>query len=200
MSRINSFIKTTILGGSLIVLPIVIWILVFKWLFEFVFDKVKPITDLILKTSGMQEFAASILAIILILLTFFLIGLLIKTKLGQYSFEIIEPRILARIPLYKIIKETVLQLIGSNKTLFKHVALVSLFGNDTLTTAFVTDEHENGYYTVFIPPGPAPTAGFIFHVKKENVHIINYPVDKAMKSIISIGVGSKELLSLYKTK
>jgi uncharacterized membrane protein len=182
------------------VLPIVIWILVFKWLFEFVFDKVKPITDLILKTSGMQEFAASILAIILILLTFFLIGLLIKTKLGQYSFEIIEPRILARIPLYKIIKETVLQLIGSNKTLFKHVALVSLFGNDTLTTAFVTDEHENGYYTVFIPPGPAPTAGFIFHVKKENVHIINYPVDKAMKSIISIGVGSKELLSLYKTK
>jgi len=84
--------------------------------------------------------------------------------------------------------------MGSNKKLFKQVALVKLFGNDTMLTAFITDNHEDGSFTVFVPSGPAPTAGFIYHLKKEYVHPIDYPVEKAMKTIFSLGAGSKEMI------
>ena len=195
MDKIKSFFKTTLLGGVLVVLPIVILILVFRWLYEFIADKIKPLTYILLETAKLQEFVASGLAIIIILLSFFVVGLIIKTRLGQYSFEQLELRFLTKLPLYNIIKETILQLVGTEKKLFKHVALVNLFGNETRVTAFITDEHDDGSYTVFVPSGPAPTAGFVYHLTGNNVQIVNYPIDKAMRTIFSVGAGSKELLS-----
>ena len=195
MDKIKSFFKTTLLGGVLVVLPIVILILVFRWLYEFIADKIKPLTYILLETAKLQEFFASVIAITIILLSFFVVGLIIKTRLGQYSFEQLELRFLTKLPLYNIIKETILQLVGTEKKLFKHVALVNLFGNETRVTAFITDEHDDGSYTVFVPSGPAPTAGFIYHLTGNNVQIVNYPIDKAMRTIFSVGAGSKELLS-----
>ena len=198
MNKIKSFLKTTMLGGVLVVLPIVILILVFKWLYEFVADKIKPLTYLLSETVKLQEFVASALALILILLTFFLVGLLVKTRLGRFSIEKLETKFLSKLPLYKFIKETILQLVSNEKNLFKNVALVKLFGNETRVTAFITDEHDDGSYTVFVPSGPAPTAGFIYHLTRNNVQIVNYPIDKAMRTIFSVGLGSKELLILSK--
>ena len=195
MDKIKSFFKTTLLGGVLVVLPIVILILVFRWLYEFIADKIKPLTYILLETAKLQEFVASVLAITVILLSFFVVGLIVKTRLGQYSFEQLELRFLTKLPLYNIIKETILQLVGTEKKLFKHVALVNLFGNETRVTAFITDEHDDGSYTVFVPSGPAPTAGFIYHLKADSVQKVNYPIDKAMRTIFSVGAGSKELLS-----
>ena len=195
MNKIRSFLKTTMLGGVLVVLPLVILILVFRWLYEFIADKIKPITYLLLETAKLQEFVASLLALILILLSFFVVGLLVKTRLGQFSIEKLEIKFLMKLPLYKFIKETVLQLVGTEKNLFKSVALVNLFGNETRVTAFVTEEHDDGSYTVFVPPGPAPTAGFVYHLTGKNVQIVDYPIDKAMRTIFSVGAGSKELLS-----
>jgi uncharacterized membrane protein len=200
LDSIKAFVKTTLLGGTLIVLPVVILISVFGWLYEFMSDKVKPLTYLLSETVQRQEVLASVLALIIILLTFFIVGLIVKTRFGRYSFEYIEQKFLFRLPLYKIIKDTTLQLLGSNKTLFKSVALVKLFGSDTRMTAFITEEHDDGSFTVFIPSGPAPTAGFIYHVSKENVQKINYPTDKAMKTIFSLGAGSKELLESVDSK
>jgi uncharacterized membrane protein len=195
LEKIKSFVKTTLLGGALIVLPIVILLLVFNWLYEFIADKIKPLTYVISETAKLQEFYSTLLAIIIILLVFFLVGIIVKTRLGRFSFEFIELKFLSKLPLYRIIKETTLQLVGSEKTLFKYVALVNLFGSKACMTAFVTDEHDDGSCTVFVPSGPAPTAGFIYHLPGDKVQKINYPIDKAMKTIFSLGAGSKELLN-----
>ena len=199
MDSIKSFLKTTLLGGTLIVLPIVILILVFTWLYEFIVDKLRPITNIILETAKMQDFAAAALALSLILISFFLVGLIIRTNIGRIIFEFFEQKTLAKLPLYKIIKETTIQLMGSNRTLFKNVALVRLYGNDTQITSFVTEKHEDGSCTVFVPSGPVPSAGFIYHVKKENVQIVDYPIETAMKTVFSLGAGSKELLKSVKS-
>lgn len=196
MNAIKSFLKTTLIGGALVVLPIVILIFVFNWLYEFIEDKLRPITNIILETAKMQEFAAAVLALIIILLVFFLVGLMIQTKIGSIIFNSIEQNFLIKIPLYKIIKETTIQLMGNNRNLFKHVALVKLYDSDTRITAFVTEVHEDGSYTVFVPSGPAPTAGFIYHLKKESVQIVKYPIEKALKTIFSVGAGSSELIKI----
>jgi len=194
VKTLKSFIITTLLGGTLVVLPIVILISVFSWFYEFIVEKLRPITNIILESARMQDFAAAALALTLILICFFLVGLIVRTRMGVAIFEYIEQKTLTKIPLYKIIKGTTVQLIGNDKTLFKNVALVQLFGNDTQITAFVTDIHDDGSFTVFVPSGPVPTAGFIYHLKKENVQIVDYPIEKAMKTIFSLGAGSNELL------
>jgi uncharacterized membrane protein len=144
-----------------------------------------------------NEFVASFFAVVFIVLVFFLVGLLVKTEIGKVSFQAFEDKFLAKIFGYRIIKETVLQIFGEEKNVFKAVALVKLFGNETLMTAFVTDEHSDGSYTVFIPSGPAPTAGFVYHVQKEQITIIDIPVDQALRTILSLGAGSKKLIEQY---
>jgi uncharacterized membrane protein len=64
-------------------------------------------------------------------------------------------------------------------------------------TGFITDEHANDFYTVFVPTGPNPTNGFIFHVKAHQITEIDVSVEEAMKAIISVGAGSKNIVESY---
>jgi uncharacterized membrane protein len=64
-------------------------------------------------------------------------------------------------------------------------------------TAFITDTHQNGRYTVFVPTGPNPTSGLIFHIPQEYVHPVGVSVEAAMRSVIGCGAGSADLLNAY---
>lgn len=198
MEKIKSFFRTTLFGGFLVVLPVIVLFFVLGWLYESLFDKIRPITNLLIETARFSELIASITAVVFILVIFFIVGLIVQTKIGKYFVHVLEERLLKKIPLYKIIKETVIQLFGGEKMIFKAVALVKPFGNDTMITAFVTDESENGYTTVFVPSAPAPTGGYIYHIKNEFVIKIDYPIEQAMKTILSLGSGSKEFLNKLK--
>jgi uncharacterized membrane protein len=84
--------------------------------------------------------------------------------------------------------------------MFTSVALVNIFGTDTLVTAFITDEHADGSYTVFVPTGPNPTSGFMYHMKRKYVHKVDYPMEEAMRTVISCGSGSRKILDSYRRK
>jgi uncharacterized membrane protein len=195
MEKLKSFLKTTFFGGFLVVLPVIVLIFVLKWLYEVLIEKISPVTYLVVQTAKSSQLVSSLIAAVIILLLFFVVGLIVQTRLGRYVVEFFEKRFLKRVPLYRIIKETITQLFGGEKLLFRSVALVKPFGSDTMITAFVTDESPNGYTTVFVPSAPAPTGGYIYHIKSEYVIKIDYPVEQAMKTILSLGSGSKELLA-----
>jgi uncharacterized membrane protein len=194
MEKFKSFLKTSILGGVVVILPMFIFIMVFKWLFGWVTDIIQPLTNLIVTKSHMSEIIADALVIAVIVISCFIIGIIVKTKIGKFIHENLESRILKVAPGYGTIKEIVLQLIGK-KFPFSSVALVRIFENDTLVTAFITDSHADGSYTIFVPTAPNPTSGFICHVKGEYVQHIDIPIEEAMRSVITCGAGSKKILS-----
>ena len=197
MERIKAFIKTTLIGGIGIILPIVILVLVFSWLFRFVTRNIQPLTNLIFANQDSIGIFADVISIILIITVCFLVGVIVRTKLGHYIHDSIEKILLKKIPGYNIAKDTVEQFIGREEMPFSSVALVKLFDNDTLVTGFITDKHSNGSYTVFVPTGPNPTSGNIIHVKPENVFKVDISVEHAMKSIIACGAGSNKLIEKY---
>ena len=109
--------------------------------------------------------------------------------------SILESKIFLKAPGYMLIKETIFQFLGKSKPPFSSVALVQLFDNEVLATGFITDEHEDGMCTVFIPTGPNPTSGLIYHLPQRLVHPVRVPIEEAMRSIISCGAGSSTVLS-----
>jgi uncharacterized membrane protein len=197
MKKIKSFIKTTLLGGLVVILPVTIIAVVFRWLIVTVTDWIQPLTDLILRKSDMREFLADIIVIAVILLFCFAIGLMMKTAVARWVFNWLERRVLKIAPGYNMIKETINQFLGRKKSPFSSVALVRIFENRTMATAFVTDEHPDGSYTVFVPTGPNPTSGQIFHLQKEFVHPVDVGVDETMRSILSCGAGSTPLIQSH---
>ena len=128
-----------------------------------------------------------------ILLLFFFIGLTVRTELGSKLFNRIDKQWLSQLPFYSILRDTVQQFFGNKKMPFSQVVLVDVFNNDTLMTVFVTDEVTEDIYTVFVPTGPNPTNGFIFHVRKHQLTFLKVRPEEAMRMIIGVGTGSKTL-------
>ena len=198
MDRMKSLIKTSFLGGLTVILPVAILIFVFKWIFGVVARVVQPLTDLILIKSNLREIVADLLAVAIIITVCFIVGVIVKTQIGRFIHTSLENSILKFAPGYSLIKETVMQFLGRKKTPFSSVALVQVFGNETMLTAFITDEHSDGSYTVFVPTGPNPTSGNIYHLESRFVHQVDVPVEDAMRSIISCGAGSAMLIDAYR--
>jgi len=193
MDRFRAFIRTSLLGGIVVVLPTVLLIIIFNWLFDIVTDLIQPFTNLVRDNYQLPEFFADVVVMAIILVSCFVIGVTVKTKVGNFIHQSLENKILRIAPGYTMIKETVMHLFGGKQSPFSSVALVRIFDNDTLMTAFVTDRTEQNV-TVFVPTGPNPTSGLIYHLKPENVFPIDVPVEVAMRSIISCGAGSHELV------
>jgi uncharacterized membrane protein len=71
---------------------------------------------------------------------------------------------------------------------------VDIFNTGTLMTGFITDD-QGEIITVFVPTGPNPTSGLIYHLPRARVLKTNASVDSGMKSIISCGAGSAEVFA-----
>jgi len=198
MEKFKIFLRTSILGGTVVVLPVAILAFVFRWIFGFVTDLIQPLTNVVLKRSQVPEISADIFVVVLIVVGCFIIGVIVKTRLGGVLYHHIENRILKIAPGYSLIKETVVQILGSKTSPFSSVALAHVYGNDTLVSAFITDRHPDGSYTLFVPTAPNPTSGNVFHLKGEYVHPIKVSVEETMRSIISCGAGSTKLIEAYR--
>lgn len=201
MSRVKGttkFFKTTIVGGTVVLLPLILFYVLFSFLFYTISGIAKPLLGL----SDVHEafkypLLVDIFAFIFLVVLCFLVGLFVSTRTGQLWVNRIERNVLFKLPYYGTLREAVHQLLGnSNMNLFK-VVLVDLYGTDTLVTAFLTDESAGEYVTVFVPTGPNPTSGFIYHVKRNQIRLLDTKGEEAFRSIISVGTGSAPILNKY---
>jgi uncharacterized membrane protein len=198
MDKLKGFLKTSLLGGIVVILPVAILVSVSVWVFNLITGWIAPLTRLLIKDSQLNEFVAETLVILLILAACFFVGVLVRTRLGGFLYSLVEGRILKLAPGYSMIKDTVLQIFGNRReSPFSSVAVARIFCNDTRVTCFITDRHADGSYTLFVPTGPNPTSGLIYHLGAEYVQPVNVPIQDAMRSIISCGAGSAGLLKDY---
>ncbi|KPJ79151.1 MAG: hypothetical protein AMJ54_00385 [Deltaproteobacteria bacterium SG8_13] len=197
MARFKNFLKTSVLGGTSVIMPAVIFFFIFRWLFRWITDLIQPLTDIVTRKMPFPELAADLIVIALILSTCFIIGVIVRTKAGQFLHTSLENRILQIAPGYPMIKSIVGQFLGRQEQPFSKVALVQAFENDTLMTAFITERHADGSFSVFVPTGPNPTTGFIFHLQPQYVHPVKVSVEEAFRTVIGCGAGSSKLILKY---
>ncbi len=196
----EDFFKKTVLGGLVIVLPIAILAMGVRWLFRFVTDLIQPFTNLVVNTIGFPEVIGDVIVLAAMVALCFIVGWLVTTTGGSWFHKHFDDRLLRMAPGYRLVKDIVGQFFGdASKSPFANgeVALVRLFGeeNPTLVTAIVTSKHEDGRYTVFMPTGPNPTSGNIYHVKPSQVTLCpEINIEQAMRTIIACGAGTGDLL------
>ena len=196
LNKMIRYINTTLLGGVAALLPLALVFMVFRWVVNLIGKYLKPIVDFFTLHLNVDsqwiELAIYLIVMAAILIAFFSIGLIIQTRIGRFFNKVFEKKYLMKIPGYRIARETVMQFFGKNKSFFSEVVLVDIFNSGTLMTGFITDDH-GSYITVFVPTGPNPTSGNIYHVLKDRVTRTSTHVDEGMKSIISCGAGSAEI-------
>lgn len=194
--RFQRFLRTTLIGGVVALAPLTLIILLFRWVVNLIGRSLTPLVNTILQDpdpNPFVKFAIYLLTFSAVLLFFFIIGLVVRTRFVRF-LDRGEDRYLLKIPGYKLAKETVQQFFGKNRSFFKEVVLVDIYRTGTLMTGFITDD-QGDIISVFVPTGPNPTSGNIYHLQKDQVTRTTAPVDVGMKTIISCGAGSAEVFA-----
>ncbi len=196
MNSTFAMLRNNLLVGLAVLLPITIILVFLRWLYLTTTDLIRPLTEFVVARSGLGSWLADFIVIALIAVVLFVVGLVVRTRIGGFLLGAIEHGLFKNIPGYKLVKETVSQFVATDRpSPFSKVALVRLFGDEVSTTAFVTAEHDNGFYTVFVPTGPNPTSGLMFHVPADRVRILEgISVETAMRTVIGCGVGAQPIL------
>ncbi len=136
--------------------------------------------------------------IILTLLIVGLTGMLVRNVLGQQLLRYWEG-LLLRIPfvnsVYKGVKQVSDSLLSGSGNSFRKVLLVRYPHPQVWSLAFQTSipgevrrKLDDEYVAVFIPTTPSPVNGFYFFVRKADTIELDMTVDRALRTIVSMGV------------
>jgi uncharacterized membrane protein len=191
--RADMTFSSILLDGLYALLPIVIVLIIIKWLWQLIVSVIQPFIAVLFPEQSETRFSSAVITLIILFMLLYIIGIIVNTRTGRRHYLDIENSLFKKIPGYVTIKEMVTQIFGAKKASFSKVALVTTFQSDLQQIAFITDEQRDSY-TVFVPTGPNPTSGNIFIMPKNRVKIINVPVEAAMKTIIGCGTGSTVLI------
>ena len=195
MTGIRNFFINIFIGGFIVLLPVIIVFQILQWLYSIFEESSRPLNNYLVAEFSIDASLAIMFSLISVVIVFSVIGMIVRTLLGNSLYEVIERMILFRIPGYKTVKELTDQISGKQKGLFRKVALINVGHTGVSATGFIVDEIDELHSTVFIPCGPNPTTGFILHVKNEDITVVDVPVEKAMKTIIACGSGSSKIFS-----
>jgi len=196
-NRLRNFFRTTLIGGFVALAPLTLIILLFRWVINLIGRNLTPVVDRLIQDPDPNPYiklALYILTFAAIVIFFFLIGIVVRSRWFAFLNKA-EDRYLIKIPGYRLAKETVQQFFGKNRSFFREVVLVDIFNTGVLMTGFITDD-QGEIITVFVPTGPNPTSGNIYHMPRERVLKTTATVDTGMKSIISCGAGSQQVFEL----
>ena len=188
MKPIGEFIKSTIIGGLFVILPLGVLAMLVMKIVGMLLPLVSPIAKRLPHSLRFPVVIAQVLLFLACLVT----GLLAQTRAGQRAGNSLESAILNRIPGYSMVRSLTRRIRNVEESEKYAPAFVELEG--ALVPAFVVEKHMDGRYTVFVPSAPTPAVGAIYIIAKERVHLVDAPFLNAVKCVSSWGVGSAELL------
>jgi uncharacterized membrane protein len=187
MKQVIEFIKTTMLGGALIIVPAAAIVFLLAKVARGLKGALEPVAAEL--PPGIQvPYTIEIIAVVVIC---FLAGLLIRTRPGRWFGRIIERHVFDRVPGYALAKGLTGASVGGSAAPEMIPALVEM--EEGLVPALIIERHDDGYVTVFVPSPPVPTVGQAYIFASSKVHPVDVTLPKFIACITKWGIGSQEL-------
>ncbi len=198
----GSFFKKSLVGGLVVLLPLAILTVVFKWVYGVAAEFTSPIAKILINKFDWTPFTADLLGVAALVVFCFITGNFVTTRLGGLLWGWIENRIMSRLPGYRPIREIIAQLLGTDEnSVFSRgeVVRVWVYGRhvDISIMGIVTSKHEDGRVSIFMPTGPNPTTGFIYFADEALVtYHPEIKVEQFMKLVVACGAGTQHVFGL----
>ncbi len=192
MKSLMSFLKTSMIGGILFVVPLVLLVYLIVKVLTIFRKIVAPIADRIPIDSIGGLTMSRIIAVIILICLFVLVGILARTKLAVKLKEWIEDNILSIIPGYSLLKGVSESAVGQESKHLKDVVLVNM--EEFWQIGFLMDVIDDELNAVFIPGVPNPMAGDVIFVKNERLKVLDVSGLNALNLSKKLGLDSKLIL------
>jgi uncharacterized membrane protein len=186
MKSLFRFIRATLSGGILFLLPLVLVIMMLGKAHQIMVKISGPLAsklpDHFLGLDG-----SGILAVVLLVLVCFIAGLLIRSPRLKKQVEKLEENLLIYIPGYILLKSITADTIGETDE--KGLKPIVVKDGDCWKIGFLVEE-KNGMSTVFIADAPRHDAGEVLIFPSEMVKLISMPSNKVVQSLKNYGKGA----------
>jgi len=194
MKSLTAFLKMTIVGGALYLIPIVLILIVLGKLHGMTTKVVAPLAqELELHDIGGVN-AARLLAIVAVVLLCFLAGLFARTNVAQQFVGWLEGAILSNLPGYSMISTLGADVAGTGDGQ-PHMQVVLARIEDSWQVGLLVERIDETHSAVFVPGAPDPKSGSIYLMADDRFKAIDVRIPQAMKWIKGLGIGSRELFA-----
>src|SRR5215471_8989280 len=191
MKRFLAFLKATLLGGVVVVLPAWLAVLLVLKALGHLEIFVKPVSSHLPQSIAHPR----IIGILVLIGLCFFVGVLIQTAIGQKAERAAERAVLEKIPGYTVLRSLASRLSDHAETASFQPALVEM--EEALVPGFIVEQHSGNRCTVFIPSVPTPMAGAVYIIDNSRVHPLDLPAVSVMQCISKWGGGSDKLVAAY---
>src|SRR5678815_5172129 len=189
MKALSEFMKSMIVGGLLVVVPVYFSVLLLAKAMAGLVKLFAPVTALM--PESLQELRGPI-AVLAVLLLCFATGLALRTRLGRRLFRGFERGVLEKIPGFGVLRGIMRRISGESEDAMFQPVLVEI--EDALTPAFIVEELDDGRYVVLVPSAPTPAAGALYILTRNRIHWVDAPVTEAIAVITRWGAGTGKLV------
>src|SRR5262245_31171560 len=209
-------VRDRMLAGLLALLPIMVTLWIIRWLYTWLEAYViAPFAMVVLwkarRVQGepdlpawFENYAAPMIAIILILIILYACGFLAQSRL-RHAID----RILMRVPVISVIYDAVrnvLQVLNkpAQKSQPQRLVLITFPHPGMKLPAFVTStcrdvQTQRTLLCVYVPTTPVPTSGFFLMVPEDQVTELNWNTEQALQAIISGGLTAPQQVTYFET-
>ena len=188
-----NFIKSAIVNGLVILIPLVLVLLAIKELIELMINVATPIANLFPENTFDYIHETEILAALLILGTTFIFGVLSKIRAGRALGRGVEKYSLNKIPMYRMLKSLVGAFLNiESEESFKPALFENASGD--LEPCYVIEDRGRPRVVALFPWAPTAFAGSVKLVSRESLNYLPVTLDEFSLSLTHLGVGLSELL------
>ncbi len=192
MRNVLEFLKTTIIGGFLVLLPVVAVLVLIAIAVNSVVTIIAPLAAKLPMTTIGGYTAVTLLSVLLILVFCFLAGVLVQLRLGRLIQTWLESHLLQRLPGYTMIKNLTRQVVGREGAEFAP-ALVDLYGSEARVIGLIIEEPDDGKLTIFVPMSPTSTLGQVYILPAARVERLPARFLNVVNTLTQWGMESKKL-------
>jgi uncharacterized membrane protein len=195
------FLKTTLLGGLFVLLPLMLLWIGLREIGGLLTEMAAPIADLFFVDLFPPETfdrlsAPGAVALIIIIGTSFILGLMAKSGWLSNIGHRIENSVLMKIPMYNMLKIISGALINTDKSNVCPALVRDGAGGGE--PCYVMELHKDGRATVLLPWSPASFAGSIKVVHQDKLEFLTCSIDEFSRSLSFMGVGVEDCMSSSK--
>lgn len=193
MKQFFRFIKITIIGGVLFLVPVIVLVLVLGKALQLSLKLAMPLSEYIPVENVFGLAINNLVGLLIIAILCFLAGIIARNAMLSRAVAKAETKFLWRIPGYAFVKGFT-DSIGDDK-LDSALKPAILRLDDSTQIVFETEKLTNGKCVVYVPGAPNPWSGSILIADQERITYLAVSMAEAIKPFSMLGKGIDELVT-----
>ena len=192
MNNFTEFVKTTVIGGLVVIVPLAIIVFVVGDTVHTLIEVTKPLTTGFPFGPFVNALLAVLIVVLVIVAICFVAGFLLSTFWGRTAKNWLEKRVLERVPMYSTLRGLTQRFAGMEDADYP-VVEADLFGSGSRVLGVLVDELPDGRKVVYVPSSPMVTLGQLYILSASRVTETELSMAETIGCLSQMGLESRKL-------